>query len=178
MADPRLLKTVPILCVVLLLLLGCQLYAPRVAGRVVDAQSGEGIEGVTVFRTVTFYDRLGGLTGRPVFNSTGSVWATTAADGSFEIPAAPLGVRKPLFRLKGKPPALTWVHPEYGWGDFYEREADLDRMEIRAERDPAKLEQMRGTRGVYASDNTCSFYEAEPSDYCCEVAFGSVDRCL
>ena len=71
---------------------------------------------------------------------------------------------------------LTWVHPAYGWGFFIEDEADLDQVEIRADRDQGKLDLMAHPEQK-ASRGPCSFYEAEPTHYCCEIAFGSADWC-
>ena len=177
MAGPGLLKTLPILCAVSLLQMGCQHQAPRVAGRVVDAQSGEGIEGVEVFRTVVCIDRLAILTGTAThnFSGEGRSWATTASDGSFEIPPTPLPAGKLRARMKPKA-FVRWVHRDYGWGYLSVKKGDLDRVEIRAERDPEKLEKMRNPRELH-DWGPCSFREAEPAHHCCEIAFGSVDWC-
>jgi hypothetical protein len=177
MADPGLLKSLPVVCMALLLQTGCQHYAPRVAGRVVDAESGVGIEGVEVFRSVTVIDRLAILIGKATydFSGEGRSWATTASDGSFEIPATPLAVGR--LRARMEPEAfLTWVHREYGWGYLNVRKADFGHVEIRVERDPEKLDFM-AHHYPKASRGPCSFREAEPSDHCCEIAFGWSDGC-
>lgn len=177
MADRGLLRSFPVVCMALLLQTGCQHYAPRVAGRVVDAESGVGIGGVEVFRTVSVVDRFALLTGSPVFDigGEGISWATTASDGSFEIPAAPLGVGKLRWKLEHTP-TFTWVHRDYGWGLLAVAKADLDRVGIRIERDPEKVEKMANTRKLYGW-GPCDFREIEAADHCCDVAFGWSSGC-
>ena len=120
------------------------------------------------------FSGIGGVT----TSGKGRSWATTEKDGSFEIPPTPLGASRLRWHLEHRWTTLTWVHRAYGWDLLGVSKAELDHVEIRAERDPEKLDKMRNPRKS-SGWGPCGFLrEAEPGNHCCEVTFGWTTGCM
>jgi hypothetical protein len=137
-----------------------------VSGRVVDAQSGEGIGGVEIFRT---YDtRPIQMMGEVSGHRFTSDWTTSDKGGEFNFPSKWL-VEWPI----DGPPSFTWVHRDYGWEQDVWPPSDGGRLEIRVKRSLDKVRAMRGTtRPVRGLDDACTAVEGGAAyAHCLQVAY-------
>lgn len=149
-----------------------KVHTPRVAGRVVDARSGEAVEGadVMVYRTVDHaisHSRLH-------FDYR---WTTTGPNGSFSF--EPSTVWKPegtwWWRLEEEP-SLNLIHPQYGspptfvpddpakWGNF----------ELAIEPSQRTLDALQDR---FRSVVICGGLNGRGYRHCCKVAYGGADQC-
>jgi hypothetical protein len=133
---------------------GCLgVHVGRVAGRVVDAETGKGIPGAELFRTypLTQVQVIGEVGGRSGFTPD---WTTSGANGEFEFPS------RWVFQT-GKidhSPLIDWIHEDYGWGFVDIEKLDRSRLTIPIDRDAIRVEYLAAlrqdiTRGLLPCDN-------------------------
>lgn len=148
---------------------GCfSVHLDRVAGRLVDARTGEGVSGATLFRTYQV-ERLP----IPFFfgeqpGSGGSFtpdWVVSGADGEFEF----LRMRNPRFVRVEQTPGIAWIHRDLGWGYASTARRDTDRLVIEAEPRSDRIGYLQGKADV-AIDSSCDNVRGDEAyDFCKEL---------
>lgn len=176
MAGPRVLRLALVLGALLLVTSGCAIWpiwSRRMEGRVIDAETGEGIEGAEVFLIWSLWGMVP-MAGRSDF---GHRWVTTDADGHFVFSG----------HIEGRPwafPAYTELRPSFeilhrSYGSFgagFTRKAPESwrKLEFRIRPDERQLAWLNDPRyfGSLCSDLGPGCRRA------CEVWWGSDEPCV
>ena len=175
MADRRLLIRAFVTTICSLACAGCLAsHLPRVAGRVIDAETGKGVEGAGVY---LIYDVQNALAffGEPGGTAFDGGWTLTDSEGRFEFPARWTAEGGPVGIVDGSP-LVTWVHPQYGWGSNDPEvpgHGDLENLEFRAMREERLL---RSLRNPVLGDEPCSFTLEESRAKCIALMYPSVEE--
>jgi hypothetical protein len=124
---------------------GCLVaHLPRVAGKVVDAESGAGIEGAGVYLVYDVQNALGFFGEASGMKFDGG-WAVMDSTGRFEFPAR-WTTEGGQFGLVDETPAVLWVHPFWG-GGVRDLEVpghrDIGNLEFRAARNENLLRRLK-----------------------------------
>jgi hypothetical protein len=119
-------------------------HLPRVAGKVVDAESGAGIEGAGMYLVYDVQNVLA-FFGEPGGMAFDGGWTETDSEGRFEFPARWTTEGGP-FGLVDQTPSVSWVHPTFGWGTRHLEvpgHRDIGNLEFRAARDQNLLRRLQ-----------------------------------
>jgi hypothetical protein len=145
-------------------------HLDRVAGRLVDVRTGQGVSGATLFRTYQV-ERLP----IPFFvgeqpGSGGSFtpdWVVSDANGEFEFPK----MRNPRFVRVEQSPGIIWIHRELGWDYASTARREMTRLVIEVEPRDDHNEYIQGRRKL-GSPRPCENVRGdEAHDFCEELAF-------
>jgi hypothetical protein len=145
-----------------------------VAGRLVDAETGEGIGGAEIFRTYDSRDRLA-VMGEPSGTGIDGGWTTTDAEGRFEF-------KSEWRRIVGgvalnavdSMPWILWIHRDYGWGSPEIGTKDPDHVEIKVNRDEREIRHLQDWRLPPVIGSPCSGFGSREAKLRCRlVAYGS-----
>jgi len=150
---------------------GCfSVHLDRVAGRLVDARTGEGISGATLFRTyqvetfpISFPFFFGEQPG------TGGTftpdWVVSRVNGEFEFPK----MRNPRFARVEQSPGIIWIHRDLGWGSEILTENENTRLVIEVEPQSDRIGYLHGTADV-GIDSSCDNVRGDDAyDFCEEL---------
>ena len=156
-------------------MLGCSVgpvWSPRVAGRIVDKETGEPVVGALVSATYGMHSALKWEGGSYVCcYKTSSTF--TDAEGRFEIPGG-FELMRPLpFTWVEVHPDVEWLHPAYGLG-LLSRDAKVDwsHLELSMVRDEQRIELYDASDGVPFCLGSHSCWEA------CQLWFGDDQECV
>ena len=117
---------------------------PRVAGRVIDAETGRGVEGAGVYLVYDVENVLA-FFGEPGGTAFDGGWELTDSDGRFEF-SARWTTEGGFFGVIDTTPMVQWVHPDYTGGIADPEIAghrDIESLEFRASRDEEQLRYLK-----------------------------------
>jgi hypothetical protein len=172
----RLLILAALLCFSSAISAGCAgTSVGPLAGRVVDAKTGQSVSGAEIFRTYGATDALA-VIGEPGGNTFTPDWVTTGSDGGFSFPRRWLWLGG-FYVLD--PPSLHWIHPEYGWGFLSMRKVENHQQAlIRLERNEDQLRHLKDLHvDPGASSYPCTSFGYRGAGARCRlVAYGDERR--
>jgi hypothetical protein len=140
---------------------GCLgLHVGRVAGRVIDAETGRGVSGVEIFRA---YDlRPPQIMGEPSGQSFSPDWTTSGPNGEFELPSR--WIFKP-WRLDQSSLQLTWIHKDFGWGVERPGIHGVANLLVRVSPTQRQLDYLRGAI-YFSSGAPCDYVRDDAYRHC------------
>lgn len=164
---------------------GCShssVWAPRVAGRIVDKETRQPIAGAPVFANYRILDGIG-FEGGGASCCVELNWTKTDADGRFEFPAHRMHPKRSFLDSIPSYPALYWLHPSYGrdaleyWPFFEEaeryRDLNWENLELEMSRNEQFIRAVNeGKDFGYICDSHVKCWVA------CEAWFGGEAECL
>jgi hypothetical protein len=137
----------------------------RVAGRLIDVRTGEGVSGATLFRTyqvkrlpIPFF--VGEQPG-----SGGSFtpdWVVSDENGEFEFPK----MRNPRFVRVKQSPGIIWIHRDLGWDSASTAGREIARLVIEAEPRADRIGYLQGKADVGIDSSCDEVRGVEAYDFC------------
>lgn len=174
--DRARLLILALLCLASTMSFGCVgTSVGPIAGRVVDARTGQGVPGAEVFRSYGATNALA-FSGEPSGNTYTPDWVASAPDGTFSFPGRWLWLGG--FYVIDSTPYIEWIHPQYGWGGLSKRKIeDSRRIRLEIDRNEQQVRHLADPRvpsgGV---SDPCSLPTREASDRCRLVGYGDARR--
>ena len=156
-------------------LLGCTigpLWSPRVAGRIVDKETGQPVVGAVVSATWGMNDaaKWEGGSHTCCYRVASTL---TDAEGRFELPGRVEIFRPMPLTWLERNPDLTWIHPAYGMGSV-SRDSEVDRsaLELEVVRNEAEIAR------INASGEAPFCYGSADCWQACRVWYGGDEACF